>query len=89
MAPTGAVAALAGALATLAGAVAALLGAAAALPGTVATLTGGVRKFIKANRKTSATRAKGMTRLTTNRMGRMTNSQSEAFSLHGAVNHLN
>ena len=68
----GAIAALTGTAAALTGAIAALTGTVAALTGAIAALSGVVRKFTKPIRKTSATRANGMARLTTNRMGRMT-----------------
>jgi hypothetical protein len=74
MAPAGAAAAPLGAAAALAG-ISALTEVVAALTGTVATLAGLLRKFMKAIRKTSATRANGMARLTTYGMARMTNPQ--------------
>jgi hypothetical protein len=75
MAPTGAAAAPLGAVAALAGISATPTGVVAALTGTVATLAGLLRKFMKAIRKTIATRANGMARLTTYGMARMTNPQ--------------
>ena len=90
----GAAAILAGAVVTLASAAAALTGVAttlagagAALSGAVATLPGAVKNNPKAPRKRSAIKTNGMARLAT--MARMTNPQSKAFSLDGAVNHLN